>query len=68
MQLTDLNITTDERLDRMKTLLIMAKVSKLKMSDNQFIFEGSGNIPSCIETAIINVIYPPRVVNFRIYG
>ncbi|KAL6450376.1 BEM2 GTPase-activating protein BEM2/IPL2 [Candida maltosa Xu316] len=60
VQLTDLNITTDERLDRMKTLLIMAKVSKLKMSDNQFVFEGVGNIPSCIETAIINVIYSPE--------
>lgn len=64
VQLTDLNITTDERLDRMKTLLIMAKVSKLKMSDNQFIFEGSGNIPSCIETAIINVIYSPESRRF----
>lgn len=64
VQLTDLNITTDERLDRMKTLLIMAKVSKLKMSDNQFIFEGSGNIPSCIETAIINVIYSPESRKF----
>lgn len=60
VQLTDLNITSDERLDRMKTLLIMAKVSKLKMSDNQFVFEGTGNIPSCIETAIINVVYSPE--------
>ncbi|RCK65659.1 GTPase-activating protein BEM2/IPL2 [Candida viswanathii] len=60
VQLTDINITAEERLDRMKTLLIMAKVSKLKMSDNQFVFEGEGNIPSCIETAIINVVYSPE--------
>ncbi|KAK6454164.1 uncharacterized protein RJT20DRAFT_121510 [Scheffersomyces xylosifermentans] len=61
IQLTDLNITVEERLDRMKTLLIMCKISKLKMSDNQFVFEGGrGNIPSCIETAITNVIYSPE--------
>lgn len=61
IQLTDLNITVDERLDRMKTLLIMIKISKLKMADNQFIFEGDkDNIPSCIESAITNVIYSPE--------
>lgn len=61
IQLTDLNITVDERLDRMKTLLLMLKISKLKMSDNQFVFEGDqDNIPSCIETAITNVIYLPE--------
>ncbi|KAG2733561.1 hypothetical protein G9P44_003086 [Scheffersomyces stipitis] len=61
IQLTDLGITVEERLDRMKTLLIMCKISKLKMSDNQFVFEGGrGNIPSCIETAITNVIYSPE--------
>lgn len=60
VQLTDVNISSEERLDRMKTLLIMAKVSKLKMSDNQFVFEGMGNVPSCIETAIVNVIYSPE--------
>ncbi|KAK6198019.1 uncharacterized protein RJT21DRAFT_122886 [Scheffersomyces amazonensis] len=60
-QLTDLNISIDERLDRMKTLLIMGEISKLKMSENQFVFEGrKGNIPSCIETAITNVIYAPE--------
>ncbi|KAI5970164.1 BEM2 [Candida margitis] len=60
VQLIDVNISSEERLDRMKTLLIMAKISKLKMSDNQFVFEGSGNVPSCIETAIVNVIYSPE--------
>lgn len=61
IQLSDLNITTDERLDRMKTLLIMLKISKMKMSDNQFVFEGGkDSIPSCIETAISNVIYLPE--------
>lgn len=61
IQLSDLNITVDERLDRMKTLLLMLKISKMKMSDNQFVFEGDqDNIPSCIETAISNVIYLPE--------
>ncbi|KAI5949358.1 BEM2 [Candida jiufengensis] len=64
IQLIDNNISTEERLDRMKTLLIMCKISKLKMNDNQFIFEGIGNIPSCIETAIINVIYSPESRHF----
>lgn len=60
VQLTDPNITTEERLERMKTLLLMTKISKLKMNDNQFVFEGNGHIPSCVETAIINVIYSPE--------
>ncbi|KAK6460997.1 hypothetical protein DFJ63DRAFT_289371 [Scheffersomyces coipomensis] len=63
IQLTDLNINVEERLDRMKTLLIMCQISKLKMGENQFVFEGAGeggNIPSCIETAITNVIYSPE--------
>lgn len=61
VQLTDLNITLDERLDRMKTLLLMVQISKLKMSDNQFVFEGGKeSIPSCIETAITNVVYSPE--------
>ncbi|KAG5419504.1 BEM2 [Candida metapsilosis] len=60
VQLTDVNLSHEERLDRMKTLLIMAKVSKLKMCDNMFVFEGVGNVPSCIETAIVNVIYSPE--------
>ncbi|KAI5959855.1 BEM2 [Candida pseudojiufengensis] len=67
IQLIDNNITIEERLDRMKTLLIMCKISKLKMNDNQFIFEGTNeesNIPSCIETAIINVIYSPESRKF----
>lgn len=65
IQLCDLNITLEERLDRMKTLLIMIKISKLKMSDSQFVFEGDKNdIPSCIETAITNVIYSPESRNF----
>lgn len=61
IQLCDTNITTEERLDRMKTLLLMMKISKLKMSESQFIFDGDHNeIPSCIETAITNVIYSPE--------
>ncbi|EDK36060.2 hypothetical protein PGUG_00158 [Meyerozyma guilliermondii ATCC 6260] len=61
IQLTDLNITVEERLDRMKTLLIMVKLTKLKMENNQFVFEGNeGSIPSCIESAITNVIYSPE--------
>ncbi|CAI5760388.1 unnamed protein product [Candida verbasci] len=60
IQLTDSNITAEERIERMKTLLIMVKISKLKMDENLFVFEGKGNIPSCIETAIINVIYSPE--------
>lgn len=61
IQLCDVNISLEERLDRMKTLLIMIKISKLKMSDSQFVFEGDhDNIPSCIETAIINVVYSPE--------
>lgn len=57
IQLTDLNITVEERLDRMKTLLLMLKICQLKMADDQFVFEGNGIIPSCIETVIVNVIY-----------
>ena len=57
IQLTDLNITVEEKLDRMKTLLLMLKICQLKMADDQFVFEGSGIIPSCIETVIVNVIY-----------
>lgn len=61
IQLCDVNITTEERLDRMKTLLLMMKISKLKMSESQFVFDGDHNeIPSCIETAITNVIYSPE--------
>lgn len=67
IQLADLNITVDERLDRMKTLLIMVHLSKLKMRDHQFVWEGKGKnsgIPSCIETAITNVIYSPESRSF----
>lgn len=61
IQLCDINIATEERLDRMKTLLLMTKISKLKMSESQFVFDGDHNdIPSCIETAITNVIYSPE--------
>lgn len=60
IQLCDPNIALEERLDRMKTLLIMVKLSQLKMGESQFVFEGdSGSIPSCIESAIVNVIYHP---------
>lgn len=60
IQLCDTNITSEERLDRMKTLLLMVKISKLKMSESQFVFEGDHDIPSCIETAISTVIYCPE--------
>lgn len=62
IQLTDLNITVDERLDRMKTLLYMVKICQLKMLNNHFVFESrrKGNIPSCVESAIANVIYSPE--------
>lgn len=60
IQLSDSNISTDERLDRMKTVLIMIKLLQLRMKDNQFVFEGDhGAIPSCIETAAVNVVYHP---------
>ncbi|EGW29965.1 uncharacterized protein SPAPADRAFT_158219 [Spathaspora passalidarum NRRL Y-27907] len=49
------NITVEERLDRMKALLIMAKIANMKRK--QFEFEGTcSTIPSFIETAITNVI------------
>ncbi|CAH6723871.1 hypothetical protein CLIB1444_22S00122 [[Candida] jaroonii] len=65
VQLTDLNITVDERLDRMKTLLYMVKICQVKMTGD-FVFDGTtadgttGPVPSCIETAITNVIYTPE--------
>lgn len=60
IQICDANITTEERLDRMKTVLIMIKLLQLRMHDNQFVFEGDhGPIPSCIETAAVNVVYHP---------
>jgi hypothetical protein len=67
IQLTDANITNDERLDRMKTLLSMIKISRIKMSDNLFVFESverDMTIPSCIETAVTNVIYSPESRSF----
>lgn len=65
IQLCDTNMTTEERLDRMKTLLLMMKISKLKMAESQFVFDGDQNeIPSCIETAITNVIYSPESRTF----
>lgn len=65
IQLCDPNISAEERLDRMKTLLLMVKISKLKMADSQFVFEGDcDEIPSCIETAIANVIYTPESRTF----
>lgn len=67
IQLADLSITVDERLDRMKTLLIMVHMSKLKMKDHQFVWEGKqlgADIPSCIELAITNVIYSPESRSF----
>lgn len=61
IQLCDENINDDERVERMKTLLLMVQISKLKMKDNQFVFEGDQDeIPSCIETAITSVIYSPE--------
>lgn len=61
LQLCDPQITMDERLERMKTLILMLKISKLKMSESQFVFEGDQKeIPSCIETAITNTVYSPQ--------
>lgn len=61
LQLCDSQITTDERLERMKTLILMLKISRLKMSESQFVFEGDQKeIPSCIETAITNTVYSPQ--------
>lgn len=61
LQLCDSQITMEERLERMKTLILMLKISKLKMSESQFVFEGDQKeIPSCIETAITNTIYSPQ--------
>lgn len=61
IQLCDPLVSDDERLDRMRTLLIMVKICKLKMSELQFVLEGdSGPIPSFIESAIANAIYSPE--------
>lgn len=61
LQLCDILITMEERFERMKTLLVMLKITKLKMSDSQFVFEGDQkDIPSCIETALTNAIYSPE--------
>lgn len=61
IQLCDPLINDDERLDRMRTLLLMAKICKVKMSELVFILEGDSNsIPSFIEAAITNAIYSPE--------
>ncbi|CAN3369724.1 hypothetical protein DICA3_F27512 [Diutina catenulata] len=63
IQLTDVAISPDERLDRMKTLLIMVKISQTKMARDRFAYEGhvpGALVPSCIETAVTNVIYSPE--------
>lgn len=61
IQLCDPLINDDERLDRMRTLLLMAKICKLKMSELEFVLEGDSNpIPSFIEAAITNAIYSPE--------
>lgn len=61
IQLCDPLVSETERLDRMKTLLIMAKICKIKMRDLPFVLEGnSGPIPSFIESAIVNAIYSPQ--------
>ena len=61
IQLSDESITVDERLERMRTFLLMIQISRLKMKDSQFIFEGDRDeIPSCIETAITSVVYSPQ--------
>ena len=60
IQITDSDIPQALRLEKMKTLLLMIKISKLKMADTQFIFEGFyDNVPSCIESAVTNVVYSP---------
>lgn len=61
LQLCDTQINSEERLERMKTLILMLKISRLKMSESQFVFEGDQKkIPSCIETALTNTIYSPQ--------
>lgn len=66
VQLCDANISVDERLDRMKTLLLMVKISRIKMGENLFVFEGYGNeIPSCIESALKGAIYSPESRSFH---
>ncbi|GEQ66559.1 hypothetical protein JCM33374_g222 [Metschnikowia sp. JCM 33374] len=61
IQLCDENISAEERLERMRTLLLMVQISRLKMKDSQFVFDGDRDeIPSCIETAITSVICSPE--------
>lgn len=60
IQVTDRDIPHALRLEKMKTFLLMIKISKLKMADTQFIFEGfHDNVPSYIESAVANVVYSP---------
>lgn len=62
IQLLDPTIAPEERIDRMKTLLIMVKLSQLKMSEYLFIMEGmfSSRIPSYVESVVVNTIYSPE--------
>lgn len=68
IQLTDANILVEERLDRMKTLLIMVRISQDKMRNAPQVYEGDSRtqmIPLCIETAVTTVIYLPEL---RVYS
>lgn len=61
IQLCDPILTEEERLDRMRTVLIMAKICRLKMSQLDFALDGNERpIPSFIESTIVNAIYSPQ--------
>lgn len=62
VQLLDPTIAPEERIDRMKTLLIMVKLSQLKMGEYLFVMEGlfSSKIPSYVESVVVNTIYSPE--------
>lgn len=60
IQLCDPGISDDERLDRMRTVLIMARISGVKMASLSFALDGdSAPVPSFIGSVIANAIYSP---------
>ncbi|OBA23899.1 hypothetical protein METBIDRAFT_24494, partial [Metschnikowia bicuspidata var. bicuspidata NRRL YB-4993] len=61
IQICDEGLGDEERLERMKTLLLMITISRLKMRDSVFVFEGDREfVPSCVETAITSIMYSPE--------
>ena len=61
IQLCDVLVGDDERLERMRTLLIMVRICRLKMGELHFVLDGdAGPIPSFIEAAIANAVYAPE--------